>query len=79
MRICSLIELQMLPFFKEFQESRDVCFDGFNQFAKCYKSINTEPIETLFFEVDVSFISLLKSTSELKIDFNHNIFRSGYG
>lgn len=44
----------LLPRFREFQESRNVSGDdGFHEFAKCFKAVNTEPIETMFFEVIV--------------------------
>lgn len=42
----------LLSKFREFQEKRDVIDDdGFHEYAKCYRSITTAPIETMIFEV----------------------------
>lgn len=44
--------LQVLPYFQEFQESRDLIVDkdGFHEYSHCYKTIDIEPIECLFLQ-----------------------------
>lgn len=46
-----IFDLQVLPYFRRFQESRDIAVDeeGFFEYPKCYKSITIEP-ECLFLE-----------------------------
>lgn len=46
-----IFDLQVLPYFRHFQESRNILVDeeGFCEYPKCYKSITIEP-ECLFLE-----------------------------
>lgn len=42
----------MLPFFREFQESRNIVVrkEGFHEYSVCFKSIDEEPFECLFLQ-----------------------------
>ncbi|XP_055307283.1 uncharacterized protein LOC129571502 isoform X2 [Sitodiplosis mosellana] len=61
-RKCFLREIyiyeKILPYFREFQEDRDILVneDGFHEYCLCYKSIDAEPIECLFLQ-DLSKLS----------------------
>lgn len=60
--------LQVLPYFRDFQHLKRVHKDGFSEYPICYKSITTEPIETMFFEdmtqADFTMVDKDEITSE---------------
>lgn len=43
---------QVLPYFREFQESRHLSVDkdGFHEYSQCYRAIDIEPMECLFLQ-----------------------------
>lgn len=45
-----LLNFQLLPYFEEFQLGKGIDQNGFNEFAKCYRSLDIEPNECLLLE-----------------------------